>query len=212
MNAGFANLTTLKAHLLGAALQPSIEFNDVIAVIGLGIAGMIENHCQRKFSRIVGETEIFPGDRREFLLTRFPIESVTKVEVKHTEASGWEEHAVNEFVSTVDLATGILHTQAASDVGRHDAQVRITYTGGFFWETKEPSDPGYPTAQPAGSAALAQALQLAWLMQCQEVWNKRDKLGLTIAEPLNARSKLARVEFAPLVAQMLRPFIREAWV
>lgn len=215
MNAGFSNLYTLKAHLLGAAIQASTEFNDVILATGRGIAGMIENHCQRKFARTVGDTEIAPGDRCEFFLQRFPLEAITAIHVKHSEADGWEEQTVNDFVTTIDLVSGIVHTPPGADVGRYDSQVRFTFTGGFFWEQVEPTgEVGYPTAQPAGSTALPADVQLAWLMQCRIAWQAYDKLGIEVtkAGESEVAGTLLQMKLSPVVEKMLRPFIREVWI
>jgi hypothetical protein len=46
-------------------------------------------------------------------------------------------------------------------------RLRVTYAGGYFFETLEPSDEGYPTAAPEGAAALPDDLQRAWVLQCQ---------------------------------------------
>ena len=46
-------------------------------VIGLGMAAMCENFCNRDFARVVGDTFISPADRCQFLLPRYPIETVS---------------------------------------------------------------------------------------------------------------------------------------
>jgi hypothetical protein len=211
MNSGFSNLATLKAHLLGDALRASTEFNEVILALGLGVAGIIERHCNRKFARAVGSTDILPADRIQFLLPRFPIESVTAIDVKRSESEGWVAQTVNEFAKTIDLRSGIVHREDGPDAGDYSTQVRFTYTGGFFWEQLEPADMGYPTAQPAASTALPHDVRLAWLLQCQDAWQRRDKLGADIAQSSDFQSALAEIELLPFVKMNLRNFIREEW-
>ena len=211
MNAGFSNLATLKAHLLGEALRASTEFNDVIVALGLGVAGVIERHCNRKFARAVGATDILPADRIQFLLPRFPVEAVTAIDVKSSEAEGWIAQTVTEFAKTIDLRSGIVYREDGPDAGDYSTQVRFTYTGGFFWEQLEPTDVGYPTAPPAGSNALPHDLRLAWLLQCHDAWRRRDKLGAGIAQSGDFQSALAQCELIPLVKSNLRNFIREEW-
>ena len=43
MNAGFSNLTTLKAYLLASSLRSSTAFDQAILTIGLGVADMFAN-------------------------------------------------------------------------------------------------------------------------------------------------------------------------
>jgi hypothetical protein len=190
MNSGFSNLATLKANLLGEALRASTEFNDVILALGLGVAGVIERHCHRRFARAIGTTDILPADRIQFLLPRFPAEAVTVIDVKRSEAEGWIAQSVTEFAKTIDLRSGIVYREDGPDAGEYSTQVRFTYTGGFFWEQLEPTDVGYPTAQPAGSTPLPHDLKLAWLLQCQDAWRRRDTLGADIAQSGNFHSAL----------------------
>lgn len=211
MNAGFSNLATLKAHLLGEALRASTEFNDVILALGLGTAALIENHCNRKFARTIDGTDILPADRIHFLLSRYPVESVTAIAVKFSEAGGWFAQSVNEFAKSIDLRSGIVYQGDGPDAGDYSTQVRFTYTGGFFWEQSEPADVGYPTAQPEGSTALPHDVRLAWLLQCQDTWQRRDRLGAEIAQSGAMNPALAQSELLPLAKSILRPFIREEW-
>lgn len=212
MNAGFSNLALLKAQLLPSAMRSGTAYNDVILALGLGIAAAFENHCKRAFFRTVGDTATFPADHIHFILPRYPVESISAVDIKRTEADGWESQTVNDFIKTYDRESGVVYLPDGSDAGSYSDQVRFTYTGGYFWETLEPTDGGYPTAVPSGSTALPADILTAWHLQCREVWSKMDKLGATIGSAPDAQSHLAELQLVPLVKGMLRDHVREVWV
>jgi hypothetical protein len=212
MNAGFSNLDTLKHQLLGGQLKSETQFDVLLKGIGLGMARMIESACNRRFQRTVGQVDILRADQVHFLLSRYPVESVASIDTKVTEADGWTAQTVNEFVQTIDLAAGIIYLPEGADVGLYHGQVRITYTGGYWWQTLEPKEAGYvqdeATGAPAGAALIPDDLRAAWLLQCQEVWNKRDKLGLGIADKPDEQGKLSELRLVPLVKEMLKEYIR----
>ena len=209
MNAGFSNLTTLKAHLLAASLRAATDYDAAITNIGLGMAAAIGNFCNRKFDRVVGDTEIIAADRCQFLLSRYPVEAVTQVEIKSTEALGWVVQNPSP-IQTFDPACGIVYFPEQADAGKYYEQVRFTFTAGYFWEQLEPGDGGYPTA-PVG-AALPPDLKLAWLLQCEIVWKMRDKLGQQIGGEESKGGgptyQINDLDLAPQVKQMLQQFVR----
>jgi hypothetical protein len=211
-NAGFSNLDTLKKHLLAGTLQNDKRFDAAIAAIGLGAAGAIARHCQREFARVENATEIKGADHVEFLLSRYPLESVSQIELKRTEALGWVGLVINDVVTTIDLADGIIHFAGRRDVGPPDAQLRFTFTGGYWWDTAEPDAENYPTPTPAGAAALPDDLRLAWLLQCEAVWMARDKVGKNVLASGTSNQfvtgTLPALEIIPLVKQMLADHVR----
>jgi hypothetical protein len=215
MNAGFSNLATLKANVLAVELRPRTTWDTQLAAIGLGVASAIENHCSRKFARVAGDTETFAADYSHFQLSRKPVEAISKIELKLSEADGWTTQVINDFVRTIDYERGFIYLPDV-DAGEADQLIRFTYTAGYFWETKETSDAGYPTAQPVGSAPVPEDLKLAWLLQVRTTWQSVDKLGTDITKTGAAgefvTGSLPGLDLIPGVKQMLRQFIREAWV
>jgi hypothetical protein len=206
MNVGFSNLYTLKRYVLGEKMSDEPTFNQVLTLIGTGMAATLENFCNRKFARVVGDVEILPADYCQFLLPRFPVETVSAIDLKMTEADGWVSQVVNDFVRTIDLKAGIVYLPDGADAGPYYAQLRFTYTGGYFWDTNEPDDG--PLAQPAGSALLPDALRDAWLLQCTDVWKRRDKLGLSLLDKPDEKTREQLMRLLPLVEQNLQQFKR----
>lgn len=208
MNAGFSNFDTLKKHLLGGSTAKNeTRFDTKMKLIGLGMAGAIESFCNRKFSRCVGAQEILPADRVQFLLSRFPIETVSAVEIKQNETDGFILQQTSPIV-TIDQEAGIVSFASGSDAGRFTSQVRFTFTGGFWWEKSEPDDVDYPTNLPTGANLLPPDLQLAWLLQCEIVWSKLDKLGLSLTDDPDEQSKISDLKLDGMVKQMIGQHVR----
>ncbi|HTJ77944.1 MAG TPA: hypothetical protein VL357_03035 [Rariglobus sp.] len=209
MNAGFSNLTALKIQLLNESLRSDITYDALVAAVGLGVAGLVEGFCNRKFARVEADTLTVPGNSRLISLPRYPVEAVTALDYKVRLATDWVDGLGALYNWSADAGLLDLSNYLTDKHG----QARVTYTGGYFWETLEPTDDGYPTTQPDGSAALPEAIRSAWIIQCEYVWSRRDKLGLSLgAKPEEKRltNDLGTVDLIPLVQQMLKDHIRFA--
>lgn len=204
MNAGFANLYTLKSQVLSASLVSGTDYDAKLTAIGLGVAGLFEQYCNRAFRRVVADTVIFSAGRPNYYLPRFPLEAVTKLETRSLKSDSWTEDTSQP--ASWNESTGLI--DFGLTLGDAAMQVRVTYTGGYFWDEKEPADNGYPTSQPSGSTALPEVLKLAWFLQCAEVWNKMDKLGLGLVNAPDKTTATGTLDFTPLVKEMLHPFRR----
>ena len=125
---------------------------------------------------------------------------------------------INQYrvIRALDAATGIIYFREEIDCGGYWAQMRFTYTGGYFWETLEPADGNYPTTMPSTATALPADLQLAWFLQVAEVWKKKDKLGQGIAtdDDKGGRINPANLEeqFLPEVKSILSQYIRYSFI
>jgi len=213
MNAGFSNLDTLKKHLLAGTMKADVRFNDTISALGTGIAAGFEQATNRKLQRASGDQAVYPADRAEFLLPRFPIESVASLELKLNETDGWVLQDAS-VIRIIDNQTGIINC-GDRDLGPYYGQARFTYTGGYWWETLEPDDASYPSALPAGAAPLPNDLFQAWLLQCRYIWKRLDKMGVDLlkdAEAVVLRAGAAPEDFAPTVTRTLGNYTRYSLV
>jgi hypothetical protein len=207
MNAGFSNLDTLKRQLLANTLANDKRFDAVILALGQGVAAQFQNVTQRRFARIAGDTEVFPADRSEFILSRVPVEAVTLSEVKLRESDGWVVQTDPNFIYALDLVNGIINC-GPSDVGPYYGQVRFTYTAGYFWETLEPDDASFPSALPTGASLIPADLLQAWFLQCRHLWALMDKTGAELLHNDAAKSLRFPDDYAPTVEKTLNQFIR----
>lgn len=205
MNLGLGNRTTLKKFLLPgglAATSSQLVPDAAVDALGLGVAGWCEQHCGRKFGRVVGDTAQFEGARLTFVLPRYPVEAVTAVEVRSGLGAAWEARPPADVVAGLDETAGLLRFAAppTADYG----VVRVTWTGGYWFDTSEDAS----GTLPAGAVALPADLQLAWLLCCQEVWNKKDKLGLSLSAAADVHVGIAKLELPTGIRQMLAPYRR----
>jgi hypothetical protein len=207
MNAGLGNLDSLKKHLLSSRMTAEKRFDQVIQDIGLGVAAEFEKACNRKFARLVDDTYIVSADRVHVYLPRYPFESITSVEFKSDEVTGWMIQPA-PYIVTKNLESGLVFLGAA--VGPYWAHMRFTYIGGFWFENLEPDDAAYPSQAPAGATVLPDDLRLAWLLQCRNVWDSADKLGAGLIDKPKVQSALAELELSPRVKQTLTHHVRYA--
>lgn len=202
MDLGLGNLTGLKRHLLGAGQAGKTTYNDVIANIGRGVAGRFDTFCCRNFKRVVDDTFTVSADRRHLVVMRYPLESVSKVELREDAVDGWDE--LTGVVQNLDEAAGLVLLVAVQ--GNALNRIRITYTGGYWFDDSEDESGSLPT----GATALPDELQFAWLLQCERVWEIHDKLGKAVSgsRDTTPMPSLAMLELVPEVKEVLRHYVR----
>lgn len=201
MNAGFSSLTALKTAILPEALRQDTSYDAILTALGLGVVAQFEAQCNRSFLRTSGDTCIFTADRESYVLPRYPVESVTKIEMQATVTDGWVEQSIT-LVQQFNPASGLV--RFGGTLGSDLDLVRLTYTGGFWWDTTEEGG----ASLPAVATALPADLLSAWHLQVGEIWNKRDRLGLGIAADPDTKTKLATLDLVPYVVETLRQHIR----
>ena len=205
MNAGLSNLSTLKNFLLAQSLVAATNYDTAkIIPIGLGIAGLMNTWSGRNFGYDGNVTEVFSGDRPHWYLSYFPVLSVTSVSMRYFITDSWT-NITGEPIQW-NQTTGLL--SFGYTLGRFPLQIQVVYAGGYTYEQLEPADEGYPTEQPSGTTPLPADVQLAWLLQCAEVWNKIDKLGAGIARKPDEMTLTGSLELSPGVKQLLQPYKR----
>jgi hypothetical protein len=165
MNAGFSNLTFLKSKLLLASDAAGTDYDAAVTALGLGVAGMFEAMTDRKFSRVVGDTHEAPADRCTVIVPRYPIESVTAVDLRCDMTTGWESQTgqPQNFNPTAGIVIFLY------PLAYRGCTVRITYTGGYWWDTSEDSS----GSLPSGATAIPQALVQAWVIACRFFWDRQ---------------------------------------
>lgn len=205
MDLVFSNLAVLKAHVLGVGLTTSTEFDAVLTAIGKGVAGRLQGFCNRCFGRVVGQVDTFPADRDFWVTSRYPIEAVTSLEILYS-GQDWAALNLTDYVVSRLSGAGLVHF--GGELGGAMDQARLTYTGGFFVETKEPTDQGYPTSKPSGATSIPDDLVWAWLTQCKEVWNRGDRLGTGLADKADAVGALMGLKLVPEVEEAVRVYRR----
>ncbi len=178
-----ANLATLKTRLGIIDQQYDALLTDVLEQLH----ARFDKECRRSFGRAVDDTWEFGGDEREIFPARYPIQAVTKFEVKSSEAGGWVEVAnvgcVIRRSCVISLSSRL--SGAGSDVGR------ITYTGGYTLVTP-------PATLPAGEVEVPADLEQATIEQAASWFSNKERVGLVRHWP-NAGTYVV-LNQAPLLA------------
>jgi hypothetical protein len=200
MDLGLGNLAELKARLLPSSYTQT-AFDAVIAQIGRGVASMFDGYCNRSFGRVAGDKDYFTGDRFTWIVNRFPLETVTLLEVRDSLDSGWVTQS-GLIINQQDVA-GLIQFGAA--LGNHFSQVRLTYTGGYWYDITEDNT----GVMPGTATLLPYDVKECWFLQCAHTWDKRDVLGVKLAgtDP-SSKSKLQELDLVPAVKQTLDGYVR----
>lgn len=199
MDLGLGNLIELKRQLLPSTILNQTTFDTQVEAIGKGVAAAMQRYCNRKFGRAEGDLAYFSADRDHYFLPRYPVEAITKVELSY-EPGTWEEQT--DAIANQELQSGWISFGGV--LGDALTVVRVTYTGGYWYDTAETED----SVQPTGSVAVPDDLKLCWYMQSREVWNKADKLGTGIAQKPDQVTRLAELKWAPFVLVTLDQYRR----
>jgi hypothetical protein len=201
MNCGLTNLDTLRKHLLAGSLAAETKFDGVIKVIGLGMAGLFETFTNRRLGYLANDSWVTMGNRSHIYVPRFPIVTLASVQMRYFRTDAWTD--ISDQPIMMNEETGLVGFGYTIGL-----QVKVVWTGGFWFETLEPEDDGYPSGIPAGAVALPDALRSAFLLQCELVWALRDKLGTGLIDEPGKQTGIDKLEMSPMVREMLRPYVR----
>src|ERR1043166_1824445 len=129
MNLILGNLADLKTAVLPASMLSNTDFDPVIIALGKGVAAAMQRYCNRLFERIEDDTFERPANCAYVSLPRFPVESVSKIEMKTDEQQGFFELPANTAL-TINNGVGLV--EFGSLMGDYTDRLRVTYTGGFW--------------------------------------------------------------------------------
>jgi hypothetical protein len=147
-------LSELKAHLLNGALQADTSYDGAIAALGKGVAERMQRQCNRQFARVVGATHEFDAACDHVLLPRYPVEAITKVDLRESLAAGWiDQGAVNLTVENLRESSGLVEFFSA--LGAYGTRVRLTYTGGYWIDLSGDGSIAGARSYQDGNAALS---------------------------------------------------------
>ena len=193
-------LATVKARLEIASADTSHD--DLLSRAIEAVSARFDRECNRTLARTVGATQEFGGGDTEIAVGCYPVEAVTRFELKATEAEGWVEQTGVDCVvrqgGVVSLTWPLAFVPAGLCVGPRVG--RVTYTGGYVL-------PG--TTPGAGQTALPSDLESAAVEQVAAWFQQRDKLGLIRYWPkAGVYLVFQQLALLPQVTAMLRPYRR----
>ncbi len=203
MDLGLGNLNDLKRELLPTAVRGDTQWDQPLQTVGKGVAAQFENFCNRKFSRVVADTYEFMANTSTVIVPRFPIEQVTLVEERDDLVVGWYT-LDGTILFNMREAAGFL--DFGMRLGPHLSQIRVTYTGGFWYDISE----DYSGEKPEAAAEVPADLKAAWILQCQHVIERRDLLRSAAIKSTEQPQVVATIEILPINKETLKQYIRYA--
>jgi len=168
------------------------------------VSARFDRECNRKFSRRVEVTEEFSGEETEIMVACYPVEAVSKFEVKTNEVDGWiEQSGVGHLIRRGGVIS-LVQPLSIFGQGFSAGSVlgRVTYTGGYVL-------PG--TSPGVGQTGLPADVETAAIEQVAFWFQHRDRLGLIRYWPSGgAYMVFMQAPLLPEVTAALRPYRR--WV
>ena len=197
-----AQLATVKARL--AILPSDTSQDDLITRAIEAVSARFDRECNRRLARVVDATQEFGPAETEIVARCYPVEMVSKFELKTTEVEGWIERTGVAYVlrqgCVISLALPLSFVPQASWSGPQLA--RVTYTGGYVLPGGTPG---------AGQTALPSDLESAAVEQVAAWFQQRDKLGLIRHWPSGGTYLVfSQLPLLPQVSAIIRPYRRWA--
>ncbi len=193
-------LATVKARL---AIAPADISQDELLTRAIEAVGArFDRECNRTLARTVDAKQEFDARDTEIIARCYPMETVSKFELKGSEAEGWVEQTGVSYLIRAGCIVTLCEPLAPLALGlaTGPALGRVTYTGGYVM-------PG--TAPGVGQVALPADLENAAIEQAAVWYQQRDKLGLIRHWPSGGTYLvLSQLPLLPQVSAMLRPYRR----
>ena len=196
-------LTTLKSRLALDLLDPT--FDSLLLRAIQAISGRFDRETNRTLARTVDTKQEFRANDLEVLVACYPIETVTRFELKLSEAGGWVEQTGVEYL----IRNGCILSLAAPLAGLQpwpralqQGQARVTYTGGYL----------LPGSGPVpGATPLPPDLEQAAVEQSAFWFQTRSDLGVLRQWPQGGPYRqFADLDLLPSVRQTLGRYARYA--
>lgn len=167
-----AQLSTVKSRL--ALLDTDNSFDALLTAALNAVSARFDQEANRTFARTENAAYEFDPHDREIAVPAYPLEVVSKFEVKTSEAEGWvEQGGIEYFIRhncIITMRVPLTVLRSAFGVSR------VVYTGGYVL----PGDP-MPQLIPNGSppVRLPANVEQAAVEQVTFWFQNRDRLGLT---------------------------------
>jgi len=194
-----SSLTQLKTFLLPPAMATRTDFDAMLTMLGTGVTALMESYCNRKFSRVVGDTYSAGARNVCYSLPRYPLEVVSSVSLQTDVVTD-----ITDTIVRTELLPGLVHF--ISPCGFDTDTIVFTFTGGWWWDTSEDQS----GTMPSGAFALPTDIQMAFFLQMKAVCEAQDVFGLRAAggEDKAKPSTSMMLELIPAVITILNLYRR----
>ena len=141
-----------------------IQYDALLAALIAAVSARFNRECQRTLGRTVDAAHEFSAESLAVSPPCYPIERVTRLELKTCEAAGWVEQAGAEYI----IKRGCV-VELRAPLGSRGQQARLICTGGYVLPGNTPAP---------GQTALPVELEQAATEQTVYWFQNRDRLGL----------------------------------
>ena len=200
MNAGFGSIALLKSLVLPVTLRAETTWDEALARLGRGVVAQFEAHCSRTFQRAASTTMFCDAARRVISVPRLPLESVSEIALRLALESSYTAQA--DLIASTDLKAGIITLSQIP--GTTQDHLRITYTGGWWWDTTEDSTGTLPT----GAATVPDDMNMAWMLQVQHLAQQHNLFTTQAVE--TKKGTFPETDLIPAVKRTLAGYVRYA--
>jgi hypothetical protein len=189
-------LAKLKTRL--SIVDTDVTHDDLLNAALDAVSTRFDQECNRTFARTENATYEFDPSDVEIVPPIYPLESVSKFELKQSESGGWLEQTDVEFAirraCIISLETSFVITHSPLGIAR------VTYTGGYVLPGTDPAP---------GQTALPSDLEHAAVEQAAAWYQNKDHLGLEVYWGYHsAYSKFSRLSLLSSVAATLATYKR----
>lgn len=193
---GYRNLAWLKARLLPADMGEESDYDADIEAIGKGVAAHFDRFTGRILRRATGVIYECAADREAVVLSCYPVEALTAVQL----VDGATVSDISSAVIGTLPKAGIVRFSGLA--GANYQTLRLTVTGGYFCENGA-------AALPAGATPLPDDLLQAWVQQCRAVCQAENIFRTKGAEkPNKGASAIETLTLLPGVRAVLQLHLR----
>ena len=186
-------LSTVKDRLglnLFEAKEDTMLINAIRAV-----SARFDRECCRTLARTIDATEEFDAADLEIRLACYPVEGISRFELKPSEHDGWAALDSPEYLVRQQCVVSL-----RAPLGGCGERGRITYTGGYLL-------PG--TSAVPGSLALPDDLEQAAVEQVAFWYQNREKVGVARQWPKGGTyEQFEDIDLLPSVRSVLRRYQR----
>ncbi len=144
-------LSTVKARL--GIDEFDVKNDSLITAAIQAISARFDKECNRAFARAVDFVHEFTADDTEIRVACYPIETVSKFELKSNESDGWIEQPGTEHLIRRNCVISLTER-----LGTWRDQGRVTYTGGYVLPDAEPAAGQTELPDDLEQAAVEQAV------------------------------------------------------
>jgi len=152
------------------------DYDDLLTSAIKAVSDRFDKETNRTLSRTTSATHEFAATDTEILPPCYPIESVTKFEIKTNETDGWSEQTGVQYLIRRQCVISLFAplNSSSSSLNSQLSTGRLTYTAGYVLPGDTPA---------AGQTALPDDLEQAAVEQVAYWFRNRETTGLVRSWP-----------------------------